>query len=330
MEEMELAVRAVKDKQMSQHAAAKYYGVPKSTLNDRIRRKVKMDAKPGNYTTLFKDDERALVAWAQEYKRIGHPRNPIHIRNRARELAMKREMDKETAKKCFTQTWFTDFMKQHNTKISVRKTQALEKSRAELIKEDLEPFNKVLDGVLKEHLILLKEPWQISNADESGRMLDVFQRLGIFEKRQKSAHTIVSGNREHCTLLAHIKADGTAYPPCFIFQGKKLPVNCLKNAPPGAGAWCQENAWMDSPAFYHHMTDFYYLLALKEGEISAQKPLLLILDGHKTHVTLDMIEFGIAHHIYIVTCAPNSSHLSQPLDLRCFSTLLEFVRQAYM
>jgi hypothetical protein len=35
-----LAIQAVKDGQMSQHAAAKYYEFPKSTLNDRLKGKV--------------------------------------------------------------------------------------------------------------------------------------------------------------------------------------------------------------------------------------------------------------------------------------------------
>jgi hypothetical protein len=182
----------------------------------------------------------------------------------------------------------------------------------------------------EEHPILLEEPWRVSNLDESGRSLDVFQRQGIFEKGQQSAHTLVSGNREHCTLVAHIKADGTAYPPNFIFKGRRLPVNCLINAPPGAMAWCQDNAWMDSDAFYRYLIEFYYPAALKEGEISASKPLLLFVDGHKTHVTSEVIDFGLSHHIHIMTFHPHSSHFCQPLDLRCFSALWEYVRQAYM
>jgi predicted XRE-type DNA-binding protein len=49
---MEMAVRVVEGREMSQHVAAKYYGVPKSTLNDRIKGKVKLDAKSTGHTTL--------------------------------------------------------------------------------------------------------------------------------------------------------------------------------------------------------------------------------------------------------------------------------------
>lgn len=47
LHDMEMAVRVVEGREMSQHAAAKYYEVPKSTPNDRIKGKVKLDAKPG-------------------------------------------------------------------------------------------------------------------------------------------------------------------------------------------------------------------------------------------------------------------------------------------
>jgi hypothetical protein len=165
----------------------------------------------------------------------------------------------------------------------------------------------------------------------SGRGLDVFQRQGIFEKGQQSAHTLVSGNREHRTLVAHmIKADGTAYPPSFIFKEKRLPVNCLEGAPPGDMAWCQENAWMESDAFYCYLTESYYPAALKEEEISASKPVLHLVDGHKTHVTSNVIHFGLSHHIHITIFHPHSSHFCQPLNLRCFSALWEYARQAYM
>jgi hypothetical protein len=253
--------------------------------------------------------------------RIGWPRNPIHVRNKRRELANLRGMPSDIASKSFTQSWFSEFMKRNKQQISIRKTQAFEKSRAELTSEDVRPFYTVLDAIFKEHPIMLQEPSRVSNLDESGRLLDVFQRTGIFEKGQQSAHSCVTGNREHCSLLAHIKADRTAFPPCFIFQGKILAVGVLDGAPPGAGAWCQDNAWMDSPAFLRYLKEFYYPLAIKEGKVSAKKPLLLIFDGQKTHVTSEVIEFGLAHHIIIATVAPHSSHLSQPLDVRAFSAL---------
>jgi hypothetical protein len=142
---------------MSQHAAAKYCGVSKSALNDRIKGKVKIDAKPGGHTTLSADDEKVVVEWLKVCGKIGHPREPIHVRNKARKLALERGMDPEKAKKSFTQSWFADFMKRHPN-ISVRKTQPLEKCRAELTSDDLRPFYEVVQAEFEEHPILLEEP----------------------------------------------------------------------------------------------------------------------------------------------------------------------------
>lgn len=90
---MDMAVQAVKGKQMSTHAAAAYYGVPKSSLNDRVKEKVAVNAKTGAKQKLHASDERAVVQYAQAFGKFGFPLKPQRVRNKARELAEKRGTD---------------------------------------------------------------------------------------------------------------------------------------------------------------------------------------------------------------------------------------------
>ena len=51
------------------------------------------------------------------------------------------------------------------------------------------------------------------------------------------------------------------------------------------------------------------------------RPVLIVLDGHLSHVSLSIIQFGIEQKIIIVKFPPHVTDVLQPLDLTCFSSL---------
>jgi hypothetical protein len=48
---------------------------------------------------------------------------------------------------------------------------------------------------------------------------------------------------------------------------------------------------------------------------------MLVLDGHKSHKSAEFQEYCKAHNIITLGLPPYLSHLTQPLDVRCFSVL---------
>ncbi|KXJ07151.1 hypothetical protein AC249_AIPGENE20278 [Exaiptasia diaphana] len=54
---------------------------------------------------------------------------------------------------------------------------------------------------------------------------------------------------------------------------------------------------------------------------SAERPVMLLVDGHKSHVTEDLIKEAVANGIAIFCLPAHSSHLLQPLDLSLFGPL---------
>ncbi|PQM43524.1 hypothetical protein VC83_09651 [Pseudogymnoascus destructans] len=48
---------------------------------------------------------------------------------------------------------------------------------------------------------------------------------------------------------------------------------------------------------------------------------MLVLDGHKSHESAEFQEYCKAHNIITLCLPPHSSHLTQPLDVGCFSVL---------
>lgn len=68
-----------------------------------------------------------------------------------------------------------------------------------------------------------------------------------------------------------------------------------------------------------------------------QRPILLIYDGHLSHISIDLVESAIASQVTILKMPPHTSHLLQPLDVSVFkgvktrwdSLLADWARQNY-
>lgn len=134
--------------------SGKILQIPKSSLNDRVKGKVKVDAKPGVSTKLSNEDENALVKYLQLCGRMGFPKSPLQVRNKARELALKRGMQEEIAAKSFTHGWYMKFMHRHKDQLSVRRLQALEVSRAAVTKSNVTSLHDALEEVKRDYPIL--------------------------------------------------------------------------------------------------------------------------------------------------------------------------------
>ena len=51
------------------------------------------------------------------------------------------------------------------------------------------------------------------------------------------------------------------------------------------------------------------------------RPLLLLFDGHMTHITLPVIEKAMIERVVIVKFPPHVTDMLQPLDVTCFGPL---------
>lgn len=52
-----------------------------------------------------------------------------------------------------------------------------------------------------------------------------------------------------------------------------------------------------------------------------QKPILLILDGHGSHMDIDMIDILVENDIHLYRLPPHTTNILQPLDLAVFRPL---------
>ena len=58
--------------------------------------------------------------------------------------------------------------------------------------------------------------------------------------------------------------------------------------------------------------------------IPPSRPVLLVLDGHGSHFTIDVIEYARANEIHMPCLPSHMSHVLQPLDVGVFKSFKSF------
>jgi hypothetical protein len=87
----------------------------------------------------------------------------------------------------------------------------------------------------------------------------------------------------------------------------------------------QKNAWMTGHLFEKWLSHFVDYLQ-RRGGVSPSNRHLLILDGHDSHVTIEVIEKAWTVGIDMITLPSHTSHALQPLDVSCFKSFKQAFR----
>ena len=133
----------------------------------------------------------------------------------------------------------------------------------------------------------------------------------------KSVHSIIPDEREWLSVLCCINAAGEYIPHFFIFKGKRMRRNYIERCEPNSTMAMQEKAWMIGHLFSSWISHFVRVLE-SHGGISSTNQYLLILDGHGSHVTLELVYKVRQIGLDLLTLPFHTSHRLQPLDVSIF------------
>ena len=166
-------------------------------------------------------------------------------------------------------------------------------------------------------------PDRIYNCDETGLSTSQNPQKVIAEAGAKQIPQLVSHERgETVTMLAFINALGNQVPPCLIYPRVNFQHHMIHDAPPGAAGLAAKSGWMIKKLFLECLKHFARIVGCnKEREV------LLLLDNHESHVSLEAIDFCRENGIALLSFPSHTSHKLQPLDKtifgpfkRCFYT----------
>ena len=78
-----------------------------------------------------------------------------------------------------------------------------------------------------------------------------------------------------------------------------------------------ESGWSNSAVFRTYLEDHFLKFVPGRGD----EPVLLLLDGHKSHVSVGLVDWAKEHNIIIYVLPAHTSHFLQPLDVGCYGPL---------
>lgn len=139
-------------------------------------------------------------------------------------------------------------------------------------------------------------------------------------KGVRSVNVIKPCERGRCvTLVACMSAGGQYIPPTFIFPSSTRPKDvedAVLKVPQGSLALSSSTGYMKAPMFLQWLKHFR-----DSTSSSTAAPVLLLMDNHQSHISVEAINFCRENGIVLVTIPPHTSHKLQPLDVGLYSPL---------
>ncbi|KAJ8966061.1 hypothetical protein NQ314_003769 [Rhamnusium bicolor] len=330
-ETLSVALEEIKKGSVHLSEASRKYGIPKSTLHNKIKEIVPNIRKMGPQPVLSEIEEMRITEWITAKAKLGFPMHPDEVKNAVQNIlkAVKRPnpfKDDRPGEK-----WLKLFLNR-NPEITKRNTEVISKSRAAVTESVIRDWFKDLKMFMKNEKVLdvLEDPSQIFNADETGVRTSVKSGLVLSStnKHCKNMYDVSSGKeKESITVLCNYSASGQIVSPMVIFPYKRIPKELAHSVPEGWAIGRSDTGWMTAGTFYEYVANVFYPWLLSQ---KVNFPVILFIDGHKSHYNIELYEFCIAKKIIIYCLHPNSTHILQPCDVTIFRPLkVEWKKVAY-
>jgi len=316
---------------MSVKEVSDEYGIPKSTCYD-IKNGRYGHHKMGRSCYLGKDVENLLLNAIIQLSKWGFGLNTWQVQMIVRDYLITSRTPNKFKNNTPGRKWFVLFRKRHPS-LSARVPQNFPKNRAEALNRSvIESFYKVVNEKYNE-LELHDKPTHVFNADETGFSGDLGRQYSV-----KKVNLFISikilisqliipklGTKHPCLLVGNLtktsytvnyccNAAGQYLPPFVIYKNKTIYPSWTEDGPPGTKYTVSPSGWMESCQFIEWFKGIFL-----EATANLVGPKLLYLDGHGSHVSLELIDLAIANNVTLLCLPAHSSAHFQPLDVAVYS-----------
>ncbi|KAJ0181661.1 hypothetical protein K1T71_002383 [Dendrolimus kikuchii] len=293
----------IKNKKMGIKEACWFYDVPKTTVHDRLSGKVAANKKPkvGPDPVLGHEGKEKIKKWIIDMIRCGFPINKSDLMESVAKIIRDTGIKNPFKDGMPENTWYQSFLKRHPN-ISIREPEGINNARA---------------AVTETHIF--EDPDRIFNGDETGFSLCPKSGKVLGPRGYKNLYIIKKNNeKENISVLALFSASGILCPPLVIFPYVRPPKALIDNRPDSWVLGRSESGWMRSDIFFEYVSNNFNTWLAEKG---IKKPVILFIDGHKSHMTLPLSLFCEENGIILYALPANTTHMLQPADVSAFRPL---------
>lgn len=308
------AVGAVQSGTMSVREAAQQFGIPRSTIYDRVSGRVSMDTSPGKQTVFPKEVENKLATNIKEAASMGIGLSKQQIIAKAARLAQSINLRTPFRNGVPGKDWAEGFLKRHPD-ISLRSQTPLSTVRSRMLNKVVTSNYFMELSNIVSRLNVKEKPEAIWNMDETSVSLCHRPTKVYAQKGARNIPGRVSNSRETLTVVACINAIGNEIPPLVIAKGKTpacLSSFNVSQGPPGTKYTFQGKGYMEDILGVQWFQSHFL------QHCGTARPQLLILDSHSSHESYELLDLAKQNDIHLLALPPHTTHWLKPLDKTLF------------
>ena len=294
--------------------AATRHDIPRNTLRGRLNGAQPHQYAHDNQQRLSVVQEEHLELWILRQEALGYAPTHAQVRAIASGILRQQGDHKPLGKK-----WSNQFIDRHpsvKTKLGRR--------------TDWERINAATPDNIKSFFKLYETvswipPRRRYNADEGGIMEGEGVNGLVIGSSQKNPNTVpvkTINARTWTSMVECISALGVVLDPLIIFKAKSIQHQWFKRdflvKHPRWYITFSENGWISNNIAIEWLEKVFLPQTQPEDLADAR---LLIIDGHGSHTSEEFMTICYLNHIYLLFIPAHTSHVLQPLDLGCFSSL---------
>lgn len=313
------ALAAVRKNGMKVATACKLYGVPGSTIRNKLSGQVPDTmGRVGRSPVLGRDVEDKLVEWIKGISKMGFPIGKEGLIYSVKNLVEKANLPTPFNRNTPGRKWFKLFMSRHH-EISQKQSEYINRARSLITENNIRGwFRDTLELLTEENIEILDDPARIWNMDETAIFLCPKGSLVLAERGLPVYETSSNSDKENIKTLFAVNAVGDFANPLTVYKYDRLPEKIAKSAPPNWGIGKSAKGWMTSACFFEYFANVF-IPYLEESKITL--PVIVFMDGHSSHLSLPLSKLCIEKQIILICLYPNTTHILQPLDVGFFFSL---------
>ena len=314
------AMKAIRDG-VAIRKSSRIYGVPRGTLQDRIHGRVKEGPRQmGPKSFLTKSEEEEIVRWLIDLAKCGFPRKKEELLDSVQKIVSDSKRRSSFKNGRPGEKWYKVFLNRHPA-IALREPEGVTKGRSCITEEYIRKWFSNLHDYLQEIDAedVMTDPTRILNGDETGFALCRKSGKILAPKGWKNIYEVKkSGEKETLTVLMVFSANGGIIPPMVVYPYIRPPKVVIQNMPEKWFLGRSETGWMRSDIFFEYIANNVNVWI---DEQNITRPVILFIDGHKSHLTKEISEFCHSNKIILYALPPNTTHIMQPADVSVFKPL---------